>query len=162
MGVASVCSVRVMRRFLPVLAGTALLAGCGTGTDTVPQASTTAPTTSSSTTTTTSTASPSPTTTARTSTTVAPSPIPTAGATTPAEVIEAWLRKKGYAYSGDCADAKLESDSGKWCSTLSRDRGEQQTFKVGRVFSQYKYSLLLKKSGNTWSVVDVDEITVGP
>jgi hypothetical protein len=93
---------------------------------------------------------------------VAPSTASTPGATTPAEAIETWLRKKGYSYSGDCADAKLESDSGKWCSTLSGDRGEQETYKVGRVFSQYQYSLLLKKSGNTWSVVDVDKITVGP
>lgn len=152
-----------MRRFLPMLGVTALvLAGCGTDTDTSPEATTTASATSSVTTTTTSTAAPSPTTTARTSSTVAPPPTSTPGATTPAEAIEAWLRKQRYAYSGDCADAKLEADSGKWCSTLSRDQGEQQTYKVGRVFSQYKYSLLLKKSGNTWSVVHVDEITVGP
>lgn len=93
---------------------------------------------------------------------MAPTPTSTPGATTPAEAIEAWLRKEGYAYSGDCADAKLEADSGKWCSTLAQDRGEEQTYKVGRVFSQYKYSLLLEQSGNTWSVDDVDEIAAGP
>ena len=157
MGIASDSHVRIMGRLLPVLAGTALvLAGCGT--DTGPEATTTASTTSSLTTTTTSTAAASST----TSSTVATSPTSTPGAATPAEAIEAWLRKEGNAYSGDCGDAKLEADSGKWCSTLSQDRGEQQTYKVGRVFSQYKYSLLLKKSGSTWSVVDVDEITVGP
>ena len=160
MGRASVGRLTVTRWFLPALAGTALvLAGCGTDTDSRPEATTTAPTTSGSTSTT-STAAPSPTT--RTSSTVAPSPTPTPGATTPADALEGWLRMKGYAYSGDCADAKLESDGGKWCSTLSRDRGEQQTFKVGRVFSQYQYSLLLERSGTTWSVVDVDKITVGP
>ena len=61
----------------------------------------------------------------------------------------------------DLEDAKLDTDSGKWCSTLSGDRGDEQTYRVGRVFSQYKYSLVLEKSGNTWSVVDVDEIPVG-
>lgn len=145
----------MMRRFVPMLAGTALvLAGCGT--DTGPEPATTASSTSSSTTTSTSTTAPTP-----TSSTVAPSPTATPDATTPVEAVEAWLRNEGYAYSGDCADAKLDTDSGKWCSTLSGDRGDGQTYRVGRVFSQYKYSLVLEKSGNTWSVVDVDEIPVG-
>lgn len=160
MGIPSLSRLS-MRRFVPLLAGTALvLAGCNT--DTGPRAANTPSATSSLSTTTASTTAGSPTMTAATGSTVAPSPTATLGATKPADAIEAWLRRKGYAYSGDCADAKLEADSGKWCSTLSRDRGEQQTYKVGRVFSQYKYSLLLKKSGQTWAVVDADEITVGP
>jgi hypothetical protein len=162
MGIDTVRRSGGRRRFLPVLAGTALvLAGCGSDADTGP-AATTAPATSSVTTTTTSTSAPSPTTTGPTSSTVATPPTATPGATTAAEAIEAWLRTEGYAYSGDCADAKLETDGGTWCSTLSRDRGEEQTYRVGRVFSQYKYSLELEKSGTTWSVVDVDEIAAGP
>ncbi len=147
-----------MRGFLPMLTGTALvLAGCASDTDTVPEASTTAPATSSVTTTTSSSA---PTTT--TTSTTAASPTATQGAATPVEAIEAWLRTQGYEYSGDCADAKLETDAGKWCSTLSKDDGNEQTYRVGRVFSQYKYALELEKSGSTWRVDDVDEIPVGP
>ena len=72
------------------------------------------------------------------------------------------MRRQGYRYFGDCADARLEADIGKWCSTLVRDGNVQQTYKVGRTFSQYQCSLLLEKSGNTWSVVHVQPITVEP
>lgn len=146
-----------MRRLLPMLVGTAVvLGGCSSGNGTLPEAS---PSTSSVTTSTTTT-SVTPTTTTSSSTT-APS-ASTQGAASPAEAIEAWLSGQGYPYSGTCADANLQADAGKWCSTLSKDQGDEQTYRVGRVFSQYKYLLELKKSGSTWSVTDVEEISVGP
>lgn len=155
MGISTTSRVRIVRGFVPMLAGAALaLAACGSDTDPVPVASTTTPNTSSVTTTTTETTT--------LSSTTAASPTATQGAATPVDAVEAWLRGEGYEYSGDCADAKLETDSGTWCSTLAEGEGDEQTYKVGRVFSQYKYSLELKKSGSTWSVADVDEIAVGP
>ncbi len=81
--------------------------------------------------------------------------------TTSTGAVEAWLRGEGYAYAGDCTGATIGPVQ-KWCSTLVEDRGAERTYKVGRVSSQYRYSLLLEKSDGRWSVVDVDEITVGP
>lgn len=134
-----------------IAASALLLAGCagsgGTGAET-----TTSPPTSATTTTSTSTTSP---------TSTSSTGSPATSATTPTEAIEAWLGSQGYVYAGDCAGATIGPVQ-KWCSTLVEDRGTERTYKVGRVSSQYQYSLRLEKSDGTWSVVDVDEITVGP
>lgn len=143
-----------MRGFSAMLVGAAVvLGGCTSGNETVPEASTTSPAPTSMTTTT----GVAPTSTSTTATSAS-----TQGAATPAEAIEAWLREQGYPYSGECADAKLQADAGTWCSTLSSDQGDEQKYRVGRVFSQYKYVLELKKSGSTWSVTDVEDVSVGP
>lgn len=134
-----------------IAASALLLAGCagsgGTGAET-----TTSPPTSATTTTSTSTTSP---------TSTSSTGSPATSATTPTEAIEAWLGSQGYVYAGDCAGATIGPVQ-KWCSTLSEDRGAEQVYKVGRVSSQYEYSLLLRKSGTTWKVLDTSTITLGP
>ena len=46
-----------------------------------------------------------------------------------------YLKTQGIEYAGDCADAKLPRDKGKWCSTLleGADSNEKKVFGIGPV-----------------------------
>lgn len=158
MGISSVTGKR--RWLLPTLVATALvLAGCGDTPAGGPGGSTTLPDSSGATSTPTPTAPttsdvPSSTTPSATSSTTSATTSSVPGAATPAEAIGIWMDDEGYTYAGECATTDLETDIGKYCSSLCEDRGDERIYKIGPTFSEYTTWLLLEKSDAKWRVVD--------
>jgi hypothetical protein len=66
-----------------------------------------------------------------------------------AAAIAEYLKGQGYEYAGDCADAKLPEDKGKWCSTLkSTDPAAgTETYEVGPVGEQPQKTVTVKRRG---------------
>jgi hypothetical protein len=62
------------------------------------------------------------------------------------------MARRGYAYAGDCGTTRLETDVGKYCSSLFEKRGSRRIYSVGPTFSEYTTWLLLKESSGTWRV----------
>ena len=73
-------------------------------------------------------------------------------ATTPEGALAAvneYLKGQGYEYVGDCADAQLPRDKGKWCSTLvSTDAAAgTETYDVGPVGEKPTKKVTVKRRG---------------
>ena len=73
-------------------------------------------------------------------------------ATTPEGALAAvneYLKGQGYEYVGDCADAQLPHDKGKWCSTLvSTDAAAgTETYDVGLVGEKPTKKVTVKRRG---------------
>lgn len=60
---------------------------------------------------------------------------------------------RGYAYAGDCATTRVESDVGKYCSSLYESQGGRRIYRVGPTFSEYTTWLLLEQSSGAWRVM---------
>jgi hypothetical protein len=60
-----------------------------------------------------------------------------------------YLKGQGFEYAGDCADAKLPQDKGKWCSTLkSTDAAAgTETYDVGPVGEAPQKTITVKRRG---------------
>jgi len=60
-----------------------------------------------------------------------------------------YLEGQGYEYAGDCADAELPRDKGKWCSTLksSDPAAGTETYDVGPVGEKPQKTVTVKRRG---------------
>jgi LPXTG-motif cell wall-anchored protein len=70
-------------------------------------------------------------------------------ATTPVgaeAAVAEWVKGQGLEYAGDCADAQLPQDKGKWCSTLksSDPVNGTETYDVGPVGEQPQKTITVK------------------
>ncbi len=74
------------------------------------------------------------------------------GFPTPEGAIRAWMTRQGYAYAGDCRTTRLETDAGKYCSSLVKRQAGQRIYSVGPTFSEYTTYLLLTQSSGEWRV----------
>jgi hypothetical protein len=84
-------------------------------------------------------------------------PGPTATATvveisSPADAIAGYLAENGEEYAGDCADATVEEDTGKICTTLQEENAGRQAYLAGPAFSEFDTWLFVERSGGGWSV----------
>jgi LPXTG-motif cell wall-anchored protein len=63
--------------------------------------------------------------------------------------IAEYVKGQGYEYAGDCADAELPEDQGKWCSTLkSTDPAAgTETYEVGPVGERAQKTVTVKRRG---------------
>ncbi len=61
-----------------------------------------------------------------------------------------YLESQGDQYAGDCADAKLPQDKGKWCSTLvsGDDTSDTKTYALGPVGEKPKKQITVTKHGS--------------
>jgi LPXTG-motif cell wall-anchored protein len=66
-----------------------------------------------------------------------------------AAALAEYLKGQGYEYAGDCADAQLPRDKGKWCSTLkSTDPAAgTETYDVGPVGEKPQKTVTVKRRG---------------
>src|SRR3954453_15122370 len=55
---------------------------------------------------------------------------PPKGAATATGAVAAWMARRGYAYAGDCGTTSIETDAGKFCSTLYEKRVSQRIYEV--------------------------------
>ena len=74
------------------------------------------------------------------------------GFATPEGAIRAWMAKQGYAYAGDCSTTRLETDAGKYCSSLFKLQVGQRIYGIGPTFSEFTTYLLLTESSGGWRV----------
>ncbi|MES1170348.1 MAG: hypothetical protein ABUL47_06655, partial [Leifsonia sp.] len=60
-----------------------------------------------------------------------------------------YLKTQGIDYVGDCADAQLPADKGKWCSTLksSDTTAGTETYDIGPVGEKPQKAITLKRKG---------------
>lgn len=81
--------------------------------------------------------------------------------------IDEYLKGQGIEYAGDCADAKLPADKGKWCSTLvsGGEDSDTATYDLGPVGEKPEKRITLKRHGDAVLTpgyqVDVGEGNVG-
>ena len=63
--------------------------------------------------------------------------------------IAEYLKGQGYEYAGDCADAELPRDKGKWCSTLKStdEAAGTETYDVGPVGEKPQKTITVKRRG---------------
>lgn len=87
-------------------------------------------------------------------TTSSTAPSTTAPPATVEEALAGFAFGAGMPYAGDCAATTLEEDTGKWCSTLSEDRGSTRIYGAGPTFSEYTTWLLLTEGPAGWTVED--------
>jgi LPXTG-motif cell wall-anchored protein len=68
----------------------------------------------------------------------------------PEAAIAEYLKGQGIQYVGDCADAKLPRDKGKWCSTLvsGDETSDTQTYDLGPVGEKPEKTITLKRKGD--------------
>ncbi|GAA2151366.1 hypothetical protein FHX52_0508 [Humibacillus xanthopallidus] len=69
------------------------------------------------------------------------------------------MARKGYTYAGDCGSTQLETDVGKYCSSLYEKQPALRIYSVGPTFSEYTTWLLLRQSSGTWRVTAAARIT---
>ena len=62
------------------------------------------------------------------------------------------MAKQGYAYAGDCRTTRLETDVGKYCSSLFNRQVGRRIYGIGPAFSEYTAYLLLTQSSGRWRV----------
>ena len=74
------------------------------------------------------------------------------GFATPEGAIRAWMAKQGHAYAGDCGTTRLETDAGKYCSSLFKRQVGQRIYEIGPTFSEYTTYVLLTESSGSWRV----------
>jgi len=74
------------------------------------------------------------------------------------EAIAVFLEQYGEQYAGDCATTNVETDVGKYCSTLWEDRGDSAVYAIGLTFSEYDTWLLLELVDGDWVVSDWAEV----
>ena len=85
----------------------------------------------------------------------------------PEKAIAAYLQSQGIEYIGDCADAELPRDEGKWCSTLveGADSNEKKVYEIGPVGEEPEQILTVDRRGHATLTpglqVDVDDGDVG-
>ncbi len=102
-----------------------------------------------------------------------PKPEPTATPEPPAvkreaqeNAIAAIVEQSGEQYAGDCAITDIDTDVGKYCSSLWEDRGDSAVYALGLAFSEYGVWLLLEPVDGDWTVTDradmVEEEIVPP
>jgi hypothetical protein len=84
-----------------------------------------------------------------TTVTTAPAQEAAAGFVGAEAAIDTYLKSQGVDYVGDCANAKLPEDKGKWCSTLvSGDaNSDTVTYDLGPVGEKPQKSITLKRKG---------------
>jgi len=70
------------------------------------------------------------------------------------KAIAAWVEEYGEQYAGDCDTTDIETDVGKYCSTLWEDRGDSAIYAIGLTFSEYGFWLLLERVDNDWVASD--------
>ncbi len=70
------------------------------------------------------------------------------------KAVTAWVEEYGEQYAGDCDTADVETDAGKYCSTLWEDRGDSAIYAIGLTFSEYSFWLLLERVDNDWVASD--------
>lgn len=79
----------------------------------------------------------------------------TSGGQAPAQVeftgaelaVADYLESLGHEYAGDCAQASLPRDRGRWCSTLVKDGDEQRVYEVGPVGKKAKLIVTVDSRG---------------
>ena len=61
-----------------------------------------------------------------------------------------YLKTQGIEYAGDCADAKLPRDKGKWCSTLleGADSNDKKVYGIGPVGEKPTKSITITRHGS--------------
>jgi len=74
------------------------------------------------------------------------------------KAIAAFVEGYGEQYAGDCATTNVETDVGKYCSTLWEDRGDSAVYVIGLTFSEYDTWLLLELVDGDWVVTDWAEV----
>jgi hypothetical protein len=75
-----------------------------------------------------------------------------------AKAIAVWVEGYGEQYAGDCATTNVETDAGKYCSSLQEDRGDSVIYIIGPTFSEYDTWLLLERVDGDWVVSDWAEV----
>jgi LPXTG-motif cell wall-anchored protein len=62
-----------------------------------------------------------------------------------------YVKDQGFEYAGDCADAELPADKGKWCSTLVQgsEKTDTQTYDVGPVGEKPEKVVTVKRRAST-------------
>jgi len=89
--------------------------------------------------------------------------MPVIGWDTPARAIAAYFDQYGIDYAGDCSQADLETDAGKYCWMSWADRGDTLIYVIGPTFSEPDTWLLLAwQEGGGWLVVDAIQFIPGP
>jgi hypothetical protein len=62
-------------------------------------------------------------------------------------------------YAGDCSDAKVDEDAGKYCSATQGEREGVHAFVLGLAFSEFSQWAFVEQRGGSWQVVESVEIT---
>jgi LPXTG-motif cell wall-anchored protein len=64
--------------------------------------------------------------------------------------VAAYLKDQGLEYAGDCANASLPRDKGKWCSTLvsGADSNEQKVYGIGPVGQKPEKQITITRHGS--------------
>jgi hypothetical protein len=70
------------------------------------------------------------------------------------KAIAVWVEGYGEQYAGDCATTNVETDAGKYCSSLQEDRGDSAIYLIGLSFSEFDTWLLLERVDSDWVVSD--------
>jgi len=93
--------------------------------------------------------------------TLAPKATPTEEVEPPAvsqeaqeEAIAVWVEEYGEQYAGDCGITDIETDVGKYCSSLWEDRGDSAIYVIGLTFSEFGFWVLLERMDGDWVVSD--------
>ena len=79
---------------------------------------------------------------------------PTASQEAQVKAIAVWVEQSGEQYAGDCETTDVETDVGKYCSSLQEDRGDSAIYLIGLTFSEYGIWLLLEQVDGDWVVSD--------
>ena len=106
-------------------------------------------------------ATPKPTASPKSTPTPAPKATPTEEVEPPAvsqdaqvKAISVWVEEYGEQYAGDCETTNVETDVGKYCSSLWEDRGDSAIYAIGLTFSEYGFWVLLEQIDGDWVVSD--------
>jgi len=106
-------------------------------------------------------ATPKPTVSPKRTPTLAPKATPTEEVEPPAvsqeaqeEAIAVWVEEYGEQYAGDCGITDIETDVGKYCSSLWEDRGDSAIYAIGLTFSEFGFWVLLEQVDGDWVVSD--------
>jgi hypothetical protein len=70
------------------------------------------------------------------------------------KAIAVWVEEYGEQYAGDCETTDIETDVGKYCSTLWEDRGDSAIYAIGLTFSELGFWVLLEQIDGDWVVSD--------
>jgi hypothetical protein len=65
-------------------------------------------------------------------------------------------------YVGDCAQADMQQDIAKWCSSLLEDNGTSKKYAIGLTFSSFAGWLLFVQGPNGWEFADVGVLADEP
>lgn len=74
------------------------------------------------------------------------------------KAITVWVEEYGEQYAGDCDTTDIETDVGKYCSTLWEDRGDSAIYAIGLTFSEYGFWVLLERMDGDWVVSDLADV----